>query len=106
MNLIQDHQPIFQLGQVGGWIREFRAVRNPLEVEIDRVGLPGDFEGQGGLPDLTRPQQGNGRLTPQRGTDHRSDGSLNHPVRSSTPWKSYKVCQRSAETRGNAPPSP
>lgn len=94
VNLIQYDQPILNQGKVCGGIRQLCPIRGLLEVEINRGGLPGDFKGQSSLPYLSWPEQGNRRLTIQRGPYRRNNVPFNHPCKSSTLWKICKVAGR------------
>ena len=66
VNLIQNDEAVLVLAEVERRLCELLPVRAGLEVEIDGLRALGDLERQRRLADLTRPEQGDGRLPAER----------------------------------------
>ncbi len=61
MHLVKDNQFILVAGEIGFRISELGAIRTALKIEVYGRACIANFLREGGLADLTRPEQGNGR---------------------------------------------
>src|SRR5215469_6842401 len=91
MYLVENDQLVLVLAEITFRIGESRPVGNRFEIEVQgTAGIP-HFKGEGGFADLTRSQQGNGRVVVDRLQKLPIDSSLNHPCNYGVPCHNCKV---------------
>ena len=80
LDLVQDHQPIGVELEISPRIRETGDVPWILEIEVQAVGrFSRDCAGEGGLPDLARPEKRNGRNFFEKLQDSSRVSAIDHP---------------------------
>jgi len=78
LDLVEDDELVRVLREVQLRLRELRPVGLRLEIEIDRRPRGGQFERQGGLADLARPEQRRGRGFDQGRSEVGNESAGNH----------------------------
>ena len=82
VDFVQHDEAVFVRGQEHGRLRETAPIGARLEVDVQRVHLLGDIEGEGRLADLARADQRHGRLAAQGLANACAGATGNHPCKS------------------------
>jgi hypothetical protein len=94
MDLIKHHEAIFVLAQEEGRVGQLLPVGPVFQVQVQRIGLLGNADGQGGLAHLAWADNRHGGLSAQGGAYGSLDSSRYHYRILSNSWTicKDKIC--------------